>query len=246
MKILKRVLLGLLVVTVILVLGFVYWANDAAPATDVALKALESDPQMVVDQRDGYVVFLPVGQSPTTGFIFYPGGRVDYRAYAPVLRMIAQQGYVVAVVDVNLNLAFFEINAADAVISNRPEVDHWAVGGHSLGGVAASSYAAKHLEEVDGLVLWASYPADASLTNATIKVVSIYGTKDMAGMEPFDKSRAQLPADTQFVVIDGGNHAQFGAYGFQAGDNPASITADEQWAQIAEATTRFLETLKVK
>lgn len=246
MKILKRILLGLLVVTVILVLGFVYWANDAAPATDVALKALESDPQMVVDQRDGYVVFLPVGQSPTTGFIFYPGGRVDYRAYAPVLRMIAQQGYVVAVVDVNLNLAFFEINAADAVISNHPEVNHWAVGGHSLGGVAASSYAAKHLEEVDGLVLWASYPADASLTNATIKVVSIYGTKDMAGMEPFDKSRAQLPADTQFVVIDGGNHAQFGAYGFQAGDNPASITADEQWAQIAEATTRFLETLKVK
>ncbi len=246
MKILKRVLLGLLVVTVILVLGFVYWANDAAQATEVALKALESDPQVVVDPQDGYIAFSPVGQPPTTGFVFYPGGRVDYRAYAPVLRMIAQQGYFVAVVDVNLNLAFFEINAADAVISNHPEVEHWAVGGHSLGGVAASSYAAKHLEDVDGLVLWASYPADDSLTNATINVVSIYGTKDMAGMEPFDKSRMQLPADTQFVVIDGGNHAQFGAYGFQAGDNPADIPADEQWTQIAEATTKFLETLTEK
>jgi hypothetical protein len=168
MKILKRILLGFLAVAVISALGFIFWANDTAQATNVALQALESDPQVVVGQRAGYITFLPVGQSPTTGFIFYPGGRVDYRAYAPVLRMIAQQGYFVAVVDVNLNLAFFEINAADAVISNHPEVEHWAVGGHSLGGVAASSYAAKHLEDVDGLVLWASYPADDSLTNATI------------------------------------------------------------------------------
>ncbi len=246
MKILKRILLGFLAVAVISALGFIFWANDAAQATDVALQALESDPQVVVGQRAGYVTFSPVGQSPTTGFIFYPGGRVDYRAYAPVLRMVAQQGYFVAVVDVNLNLAFFEINAADVVVSNHPEIRQWAVGGHSLGGVAASSYAAKHLEDVDGLVLWASYPADDSLTNATIDVISIYGTKDMAGMEPFDKSRMQLPADTQFVVIDGGNHAQFGAYGFQAGDNPAEIPADEQWAQIAEATTGFLETLTEK
>jgi hypothetical protein len=74
-------------------------------------------------------------------------------------------------------------------------------------------------------------------------VISIYGTKDMAGMEPFDKSRLQLPADTQFVIIEGGNHAQFGSYGPQAGDNPATISPEEQWAQIADATAKFLESL---
>jgi pimeloyl-ACP methyl ester carboxylesterase len=158
--------------------------------------------------------------------------------------MIAEQGYFVVLVKVNLNLAFFEINAADDVISEYPEIAHWAVGGHSLGGVAASIYASRNLDRVDGLILWASYPPDESLTNATIKVISIYGTRDMAGMEPFDRSRAQLPADSQFVVIEGGNHAQFGAYGPQAGDNPADISAEEQWSQIAEATGLFLESLK--
>lgn len=246
MKILKRVLLGLLAVTVILTLGFVLWASAAAKPTDAALRALESDKRVSVVRRDGFITFAPAGVTPTTGFVFYPGGRVDYRAYAPALRMIAEQGYLVALVKVNLNLAFFEINAADDVISAHPDVAGWAVGGHSLGGVAASSYAAAHLDSIDGLVLWASYPADDSLTNATIRVISIYGTKDMAGMEPFDRSRSQLPADAQFVVIDGGNHAQFGAYGEQAGDNPADISAEEQWQQVADATARFLEGLREK
>jgi hypothetical protein len=244
MKILKRVLLGLLAVIVILTLGFVLWASAAAKPTDAALRALESDKRVSVGEQNGFITFAPAGVSPTTGFIFYPGGRVDYRAYAPVLRMIAEQGYLVALVDVNLNLAFFEINAADDVISAYPEVARRAVGGHSLGGVAASIYASRNLDKLDGLILWASYPPDESLTNATIKVISIYGTRDMAGMEPFNKSRALLPADTQFVVIEGGNHAQFGAYGPQAGDNPATIPPEEQWSQIAEATGLFLESLK--
>jgi pimeloyl-ACP methyl ester carboxylesterase len=247
MKIVKRVLLGLLAVAFILTLGFVLWANDTAQPTEVALQALESDTRVTVMQQDGFFTFEPVGESPTTGFIFYPGGRVDYRAYAPVLREIAAQGYFVAVVQVNLNLAFFDINAADDVISRHPEITRWAVGGHSLGGVAGSVYASRHPEVTGGVVFWASYPADDSLKGLGVPVLSVYGSNDgLSTLDKIEESRALLPPDAIFVLIEGGNHAQFGSYGGQSGDNPASIPAEEQWEQVAEATAKFLETLKEK
>ncbi len=234
----------LAVIVVSLVLAFVFWASDASPASDVALQAMQSDERVNVSEENGWVTFSPADDpQPDMGIIFYPGGRVDYRAYSPVLRMIAEQGYFVALVPVPLNLAFFDVNAAERVRAQYPEITHWVVGGHSLGGVAASVYAKDHVAELDGILFFASYPADDSLKNTDLNVFSIYGTRDMAGMDKFDETKALLPDDTQYVVIDGGNHAQFGSYGLQAGDNEATISPEEQWAQISTATVEFLKTL---
>ncbi|MEO8354703.1 MAG: alpha/beta hydrolase [Chloroflexota bacterium] len=239
MKIVKRVLLGLLVVTIIAALGFVIWAETPLKAAPEALSALESDAQVAVSMGE-YVTFRPVNSEPTTGFVFYPGGRVDYRAYSVPLRQIAEQGYLVILLPVRLNLAFFDIDAADHAISDFPQIQHWAVGGHSLGGVASALYANKHAN-LDGIVFWASYPADDTLKNTEMKILSVYGTQDMGGMDAFDASRANLPTHTEFVVIDGGNHAQFGDYGLQPGDNEAAITRADQQSQIVDATVRLLE-----
>jgi predicted esterase len=244
MKWIKRIVIGIIGITFVASLGLIAWGRDAYPPLAPAWEALRSDSQVVVTQHADFITFEPADAHPVTGFILYPGGRVDYRVYAPVLRQIAAQGFFVAVVKVPINFAFLDTDAAAAVIAQAPHIEQWAVGGHSLGGVAAASYASAHLDELAGLVLWASYPADDSLTNATIEVLSLYGTNDMAGMEVFDRSRAQLPADAQFLSIPGGNHAQFGAYGPQAGDNPADISAEEQWAQISTATSQFLESLR--
>src|ERR1044072_6850330 len=110
MKIVKRIVLGLIVAAILSALGFVVWAETAAQPTEIALQALKSDAQVLVTQHDGFISFEPATQRATIGFIFYPGGRVDYRAYAPVLHEIAAQGYFVAVVKVKLNLAFFDVN----------------------------------------------------------------------------------------------------------------------------------------
>lgn len=238
------ILAVLAVMLISAVVAFAVWASDASPASGVALLAMQSDEQVFVSAEHGWVIFFPANnQWYETGFIFYPGGRVDYRAYAPVLRMIAERGYFVALVPAPLNLAFFDINVAARVQAQYPEIKHWVAGGHSLGGVAASMYAKDHLDGLDGLVFFASYPADDSLKNADIKVLSIYGTRDMAGMDKFDETKALLPADSQYVVIEGGNHAQFGSYGIQAGDNEAAISPEEQWTQTIEAVVKFLEAL---
>jgi len=244
MKILKRVLLGLLIVAVISTLGFVLWAETVAQPTDIALQALTSDLQVTVTQHEGFITFEPASQRTTTGFIFYPGGRVDYRAYAPVLRKIAAQGYFVALVKVKLNLAFFDVNAADKVIVSYPQIEHWAVGGHSLGGVAAALYTKDHLDKIRAIAFWASYPADDSLKNSNILVLSIYGSNDgLATGDKIDASKTLLPAHTQYIPIDGGNHGQFGSYGVQSGDNAATIAPEEQWSQVADATVRLLASL---
>ncbi len=242
MKIFKRILLGLLIVLAVLVVGFVIWALNPLQPTADALAALESDAKVTVTQTGDYVSFMPTGTTPTKAFVFYPGGRVDYRAYAAPLHKLAEQGYLAILLPVRLNLAFFDINAADRAIPDFPEIQDWAVGGHSLGGVAASMYAAKQ-DNLDGVVYWASYPADDKLKNSDMAFSSIYGTLDMGGMEGFQSSASLLPAGTEFVVIEGGNHSQFGNYGLQPGDNPATITWQEQQAQAVAATARLLDTL---
>jgi dienelactone hydrolase len=242
-KIFTWILIALLAGLVIASAAFALWANDAYPADDAALQALTSDSKTTVTEGDT-ITFQPANLQPTTGFIFYPGGRVDYRAYAPVLRMIAEGGYFVALVPVPLNMAFFDVDAAAPVLEGHPEIETWAVGGHSLGGAMASVFAKDHLAELDAVIFFASYPADDSLKNADIEVLSIYGTNDMAGMETFAEKKSMLSDKTKYVVIEGGNHAQFGSYGFQAGDNPATISAAEQWSQTAAATIEFLRKLE--
>jgi hypothetical protein len=43
--------------------------------------------------------------------------------------------------------------------------------------------------------------------------------------------------------MQGGNHAQFGDYGFQPGDNQAKISRADQQQQVVDATVKFLESL---
>lgn len=223
---------------------FVVWASAAAEPMPEALAAQEPDAQ-VQTETTTWLVFRPVEGDPTTGLILYPGGRVDARAYAPTARALAEEGYLVVIVPVPLNLAFFAPGRAAQVMSAFPDVERWAVGGHSLGGAVAANFARKNPEQVRGLVLWAAYPAGSDdLSNHQLAAVSIYGTRDgLATPDKIDASRPLLPPDTQWVAIEGGNHAQFGWYGPQAGDSEATISREEQQAQILEATRQLLKRL---
>ena len=240
MKFAKPLLLGFFIVAVV-VLGFIIWANSVLAPAPEAFGALRSDAQVTVN-LDKFVAFQPANKKTTTAFIFYPGARVDYRSYAVPLHRIAAEGYLVILLPVRLNLAILDVNAADRAISAFPTIRHWVVGGHSLGGVAASLYASKH-NDIDGLVLWASYPSDDALKNSAMKVISIYGTQDISGVTAFEDSRALLPLNAHYVVIQGGNHAQFGDYGIQPGDNEATIPRVDQQKQVVDATAQFLKEL---
>ncbi|MCC6893612.1 MAG: alpha/beta hydrolase [Anaerolineae bacterium] len=238
----KRLFVIILLVAVFLVVGFVVWANDALQPMPEAIAALQSDSQVQVTESNGWYVFTPTTAQPTTGLIFYPGGRVDARAYAPQMHAIANDGYLAVITPMPLNLAIFGVNKAAEVEQAFPNIQHWAVAGHSLGGSMAAQFLSGNTT-TQGLALWASYSA-VDLSQAAIEAVSIYGTNDgVAAPQSVLDGASKLPADAVFVAIEGGNHSGFGWYGLQPGDNEASITRDEQTAHTVAATVDMLASL---
>ncbi len=244
MRKLKRWWWLVLLVPVVAVAGFVIWATTGPAPMPEALAAIQSDGQVRVE-TEPWLVFQPAGEVPTTGLVFYPGGRVDPRAYAPAARALAAESYLVAIVPMPLGLAIIAPDRAAEVMAAFPEVQQWAVGGHSLGGAMAARFAYQNPGGVQGLALWASYPASGDdLSGRDMAVASIYGTLDgLATEDKIAASRPLLPPDTAWVPIEGGNHAQFGWYGPQDGDNDASITRAAQMDKVVAATLALLKNL---
>ncbi len=236
----RWVLLAVIILAAAAAAGFVVWANTPLAPAAAALAALQSDAAVTVETGE-WIVFRPAQGAPTAGFIFYPGGRVDARAYAPPLRDLAARGYLVALIPMPLNLAVFGVERAAAVIQASPDIQRWAIGGHSLGGAMAARFVQAHPDAVQGLALWASYP-DVDLSGIEgLAVVSIYGTLDaVASRQTVEGARERLPADTVWVAIEGGNHSGFGDYGLQPGDAPATLSPAAQWAQVTDATAALL------
>ena len=237
----RRILLISLAILVAAVGGFAAWAYTPLGPLPEAAAALRPDARVQV-ATSPWLTFTPTGAPPATGFIFYPGGRVDARSYAPAARAIAERGYLVVIAPAPFNLAVFRPAVAEAVIAAHPEIVRWAVGGHSLGGAMAANFAYTHPDAVQGLVLWAAYPAgNNSLAGRRLAVSSIYGTRDgLATQAKIDAARPLLPAGTSYVPIEGGNHAQMGWYGLQSGDGVAGITREAQQARVLEATVALL------
>jgi hypothetical protein len=241
----KYLSLSILALLLLSTLGFLVWASNPAQPEDRALNSMISNQAVQYEMINKWLVYTPQGSDPTTGLILYPGGRVDTRAYAPLASLIAHEGFAVIVVPMPLNFAFLGVNRATQVIETFPEIDHWAIGGHSLGGAMAAEFAKSNLNRIDGLVLWASYPAqNTDLSETNLAVASIYASNDgLATLQDIQDSKARLPEDTQFLLIEGGNHAGFGWYGSQNGDGDPEITRVEQQDQIVAGTINLLRSL---
>jgi len=241
-RFLKWLLVILGGVVVAAILWGIQWATYARPPLPEAIEALESD-DLVRVTDEPWLAFWPRRNTPDTGFVFYPGGRVDPRAYASLMREIASNGYLVVVPEMPINMAVFNSNVASEVIAYYPAIDHWVIGGHSVGGAMAAQYTAKHPDAIKGLAIWASYPPNsADLSSLDIPVVSIYGGRELRVNDTSVGERKHLlPEDTLYIRIKGGDHHQFGSYKINPADHLATISRESQHQQIIAATLPILE-----
>lgn len=231
--------LGMIVAIALLggFLGIYIWSQQTYGPSD-ELTALVDVTTLVDNNED--VVIYPEG-TIKAGIVLYSGAKVENTAYSYYAQQLAKEGYAVFIPKLRLNFAIFDQQHAQQIIEANEEIPHWYVGGHSLGGVAAASFAKDH-EQVNGLILLASYPSDsADLTDSALPVLSLYASNDgLTKAEDIEVSKERLPASAQFVEIQGGNHAQFGLYGEQKGDLASDISPVAQQQVMVEATLQWL------
>jgi hypothetical protein len=227
----KITLISIISLVIIPTAVFLIYVSDYYHADNVAVTTMANDKTIT---KDGSLTILSPSTPSDTGLIFYPGGKVEDIAYIEMLEKLSQNGITCVLVKMPFNLAVFDRNAADKVFGKLPKIKNWYIGGHSLGGAMASNYASNHQDNLKGLILLGSYiyggisPADA---------LTVYGALDGV----LDKSKVDYTENV--VVINGGNHAQFGNYGLQKGDGTATISSEQQQN---EAAGKILEFVKMK
>ena len=208
--------------------GFYIWTNDYYHAEDIAVATMKGD--NFIEVVDNLTIISPSAASDI-GIIFYPGAKVEAISYMPLLEKLKNQGYTCVLIEMPLNMAIFDANAADKVFDKLPDIKSWYIAGHSMGGAMASDYASKHQNKVEGLLLmgayiYGDYPPEKALT--------IYGTFN-------SNLEKDINYTENIMKIEGGNHAQFGNYGKQKGDPDATISSDEQQNRTVTAIVDFIE-----
>lgn len=205
---------------------------DACEADDKAIEAFAQAGSVEYTVKENTTVFYPDGAKK--GFIFYPGAKVEHEAYIPLMQSLSEEGVLCILVEMPLYFPLIDADAADSIIEDYPDIEEWYIGGHSLGGYAASLYLEENAKKYEGFILLASY-SGADLTETDLDVLTIYGTEDdVLNAERYAESIKLLPKDYREVIIDGGCHTYFGTYTGQDEDF-SKITNEEQLKICTEA-----------
>lgn len=232
-------LTAVITILLIIVVSSAVYLNDYYHADQKAIDAFVPSGyvnKQVVDNDT--IVYEP--KEVKAGLIFYPGGKVEYTAYEPLMEACTSKGILCVLVKMPFNLAVFDVKAADGIQEQYPEIDMWYLGGHSLGGAMAASYLSDHANEFKGLVLLGAY-STSDLSNDALNVLSIYGSEDhVLNREKYDKYKSNLPKGYTEVILKGGCHSYFGMYGYQKGDGTPTISNEQQINQTADAIDQMI------
>ena len=227
-------------------LSFTTWILLSMQARDVDPATLESNESVLVEQNDDYITFKPASNPASIGVLFYPGALVDPKAYVPLMHSMAAAGYEAVIVKVpyRLDMQKWQKNKiyANTLSMLEEQGKKWVLAGHSRGARRALEFVSDYENKIDGLILiGTSHPREQNHSRLQIPVVKVYASNDgLASLEEVEQYKVNLPEHTQWILIEGGNHAQFGWYGNQFGDEKATISRTEQQNQLLDAMRDFL------
>ena len=230
---------AILIICAAIMIGCAMYVSDYYHADIDAITAF-APAGGVTEQTIGDSIIVYAPENPKAGLIFYPGGKVEYTAYVPLMEACAAEGFLCVLLEMPFNLAVFDVDAAEGIQEQFPEIETWYIGGHSLGGSMAASYLADHTNRFEGLILLGSY-STADLSGTSLDVLSVYGSEDQVlNRDKYNENKSNLPSSATELVIAGGCHAYFGMYGTQDGDGIPSISNQDQILMTAQAIAALL------
>lgn len=224
----------------VIFIGCVVYLNDYYRADNVAIDEYAISDLVIKEVlENNTIVYVP--EEIKAGLIFYPGGKVEYTAYEPLMKELSANGILCVLIEMPFNLAVFDINAATGIQEMYPEVEQWFIGGHSLGGSMAAVHLKDYAKDYDGLILLGAY-STADVSETSLEVLSIYGSEDnVLNKEKYRENINNLPSDYIEIIIEGGCHAYFGMYGEQEGDGTATISHEEQIDITVDTIVDFID-----
>lgn len=234
----KKIFISLGILLILILSTIIYQIFFVNVYTPIGIDSyLKSSDEVKVVQNDDGILFD--GKGTDKILIFYPGAKVEYKSYSRFMYKLAENGIDTYLLDLPLNYAFFGENMPNKVI-NKYNYKTIYVGGHSLGGVVASTYASKHIDSVSGVILLASYPRKE--VNDSLNLISIYGDKDaILNIDNYNKNKKYWPTSSYEIILEGANHSFFGNYGLQKNDNEIELSSEELQDEVVHIIIDYLK-----
>lgn len=224
---------------ILLMLYLLYISIPFLKATEDYEKKYKTNSDEIKISKEGSTIVISKEKSEKA-LIFYQGGFIENKAYIPFLYKCAKEGIIIFLVKMPLNFSFLNIHSAIKIVRRHKEIKHWFIGGHSLGGVAVVMHVFAYPSIYEGIILLGSYPSK-DISNIKTRLLSISASNDgIIKKERARENRKYLPKETEEVIIKGGNHSQFGNYGFQKKDGKANISREEQQSIVVKSIISFI------
>lgn len=223
-----------------LVTVFFIWNWSTFQSRNLPRETFANNDIVAVVENNDRITFKPKKSEQTVELIFFPGGLADPEAYAPLCRELAENGYACHIIKMSFRLPQRDYQKILQMFDLKS--GHYVIGGHSQGGKMAAQFVYENPGLMKGLfLLGTSHPRDISLSNQSIPAIKFYAKNDgLASVEEVLENKDKLPSNAKLILVQGGNHSQFGYLGTLFMDDKADITLEEQQAIVLENLVNFL------
>ena len=220
---------------------FIFWNWGTFQSRDLPEGTFSNSADIAVTETSDQIIFQSLTEQSDLQIIFLQGGLTDPKAYGPLCRRLAEKGYTCHLFKMNWRFPEYDYQKVNELL-DLP-TGNFVIGGHSQGGKMAAQLVYERRGVFKGLfLLGTSHPRDIDLSDDSIPCIKLYAENDgLASVEEVLENRSKLPKGTDLVLIEGGNHSQFGYLGKLFMDGTASISTAEQQRETTDQLLIFLD-----